>query len=385
VHDSGHLADPLAGRHHPAPYDLAEAGGHGLRLVHDLCDLVRIHTQPEATTIRLHMRIPRAGGDTADGATGRGGSRAPSLPPASPVPPARPPTGPLQRPTWPEPAEPDPDDQNVDGTGDGGSDGDGDGEVGAARGDEAPEALPPSASPPASAPPASAFPEADALWADSPGAVVRATVTRQAAYTRDAVRYEVRTQLFHHWRRRVVDLLPLRPGEVVLDVGCGSGLCFPLLQQCIGPGGTIIGIETAPEMLALARQQILERGWRNVVLVESAAEDAVIPRRADHALFCAVHDVLQSPAALRTVLARVRPGGTVAAVGGKWAPPWAVGLNTLVAATHAPFVRNFTGFDRPWAGLAPHLTNFLIREIEMGCGYLAAGQTPADNQVGGLT
>jgi hypothetical protein len=137
-------------------------------------------------------------------------------------------------------------------------------------------------------------------------------------------------------------------------------------------------------MLALARRQIVERGWGNVVLLDAAAEDAVIPLTADHAMFCAVHDVLQSPAALRTVLARVRPGGTVAAVGGKWAPPWAVGLNMAVAATHAPYVRDFTGFHRPWARLAENLTDVRVEEIEMGCGYLAVGRTPGGEPAEGL-
>jgi demethylmenaquinone methyltransferase/2-methoxy-6-polyprenyl-1,4-benzoquinol methylase len=207
------------------------------------------------------------------------------------------------------------------------------------------------------------------------GSAIVAAVQRQAAYTAEAALYESRTRMFHHWRRRLVELLPLRPGEVVLDVGCGTGLCFSLVQEAIGPGGTIIGIEPSPQMLAQARQRIARHGWQNVVLIEAPAERAEIPRVADHALFCAVHDVLQSPAALHNVLGRVRPGGRVAAVGGKWAPPWAIGLNTLVATTHAPFVRDFTGFDRPWARLAQHLTTLQVQEIEMGCGYLAVGRT----------
>ncbi|OJF15879.1 sensor histidine kinase [Couchioplanes caeruleus] len=51
--DGGHLSDPLAGRI-PVPAD-ALNGGRGLLLVHQLCDLVRIHTTPEGTTIRAHL------------------------------------------------------------------------------------------------------------------------------------------------------------------------------------------------------------------------------------------------------------------------------------------------------------------------------------------
>jgi hypothetical protein len=91
-----------------------------------------------------------------------------------------------------------------------------------------------------------------------------------------------------------------------------------------------------------------------------------------------VNDVVQSPAALGNIFAHARPGAMVAAVGGKWAPAWAVGLNTLAANIHAPFIRNFTGFHRPWAHLVDHLVDVRIHEIEMGCGYLAAGTTRDD-------
>jgi SAM-dependent methyltransferase len=205
---------------------------------------------------------------------------------------------------------------------------------------------------------------------------VVAAVRRQAAYSTDAELYESRSELFHRWRRRVVELLPLRPGDVVLDVGCGTGRCFQLLLERIGAGGTILGLDASAEMLALARRHIAANGWRNVVLIDAAAEDAIIPQVADHAVFCAVHDILQSPQALSNVLARLRVGGWVASVGGKWAPPWAIGLNTMVAAMHAPFVRNFAGFDRPWALLTKHLTDLHIEQIEMSCGYLTVGRNP---------
>jgi demethylmenaquinone methyltransferase/2-methoxy-6-polyprenyl-1,4-benzoquinol methylase len=204
---------------------------------------------------------------------------------------------------------------------------------------------------------------------------VTAAVRRQPAYTRGADLYQTRTQLLHHWRQRVVELLAPRPGDVVIDVGCGTGLCFDLLQERVGPDGAIVGIDASAEMLDVARRRVADRGWRNVELVEAAAEDARLPATADAVLFCAVHDVLQSPAALRNVFAHTRPGGRVAAVGGKWAAPWAVGLNALVTVVHAPFVRSMTGFDRPWRHLARHVPDLRVEEIELGCGYLASGAT----------
>ena len=54
VQDSGHITDPLAGRRRPG----AGAGnGHGLWLVHQVCDLVELRSGPGKTVIRLHMRL----------------------------------------------------------------------------------------------------------------------------------------------------------------------------------------------------------------------------------------------------------------------------------------------------------------------------------------
>ena len=63
-----------------------------------------------------------------------------------------------------------------------------------------------------------------------------------------------------------------------------------------GPRGGVVGIEESPQMAAVACQRIALEGWRNVSVVQSPAEDARITPAADAALFCAVHDILQSPA-----------------------------------------------------------------------------------------
>jgi SAM-dependent methyltransferase len=194
------------------------------------------------------------------------------------------------------------------------------------------------------------------------------------AYGRDATAYDARTGPFERYRRQVVDLLPLQRGDVVLDLGCGTGLCFAHVQERIGPGGTIVGVDASADMLAVAAERVAAAGWANVVLVESPVEDADLPDGADHALFCAVHDILQSGAALDHVLAHVREDGAVAAGGGKWAPPWAMAVNAGVVALHAPFVRDFAGFDRPWSHLAERVPGLEVQEVAMGGGYLAAGR-----------
>ena len=57
VDDTGHLVDPFAGRLPPHPL---QPSGRGLLLVHQVCDLVRMHTGPAGTSIRVHMSADRS-------------------------------------------------------------------------------------------------------------------------------------------------------------------------------------------------------------------------------------------------------------------------------------------------------------------------------------
>ena len=203
------------------------------------------------------------------------------------------------------------------------------------------------------------------------------SASRQPAYCERARSYERDTAAFQPYRRAVVEALPLRSGQVVLDVGCGTGLCSGLLRDKVGPEGGVVGIEESPEMAAVAREHIACEGWDNVTVVQAPAEDAEIGLTADAALFCAVHDILQSPDALQNVLARLRPGAWVAAGGGKWAAPMMVALNSMTGMLHAPYVRDFSGFDRPWRHLERLVQDVQVQEMAFGSGYVMTGRTPA--------
>jgi precorrin-6B methylase 2 len=161
------------------------------------------------------------------------------------------------------------------------------------------------------------------------------------AYT---IRFQLRTQ---ESRRRNIARLELTNGEVVIDVGCGTGLSFPILQERIGPAGKIVGIEQSREMLKHAELQADRFGWSNVVLIQAPAEEAVIPVEADAALFYATHDIMRTPRALENVVAHLKRGARVLAVGMKWAPWWAVATNLRTWNMARQFCTTLEGLQRP--------------------------------------
>lgn len=72
---------------------------------------------------------------------------------------------------------------------------------------------------------------------------------------------------------RVVGIrrLGLRAGDTVLDVGCGTGLNFPMLVARVGPTGLVIGADLSSDMIRMARRRVDAAGWGNVLLLRADA------------------------------------------------------------------------------------------------------------------
>ncbi|HSM29651.1 MAG TPA: class I SAM-dependent methyltransferase, partial [Woeseiaceae bacterium] len=70
-------------------------------------------------------------------------------------------------------------------------------------------------------------------------------------------------------------------GDTVVEIGCGTGMNFPLLQAQIGSSGKIIGVDISKEMLKRAEKRVRDADWDNVELVHASATDYQFPHRVE--------------------------------------------------------------------------------------------------------
>jgi len=178
-------------------------------------------------------------------------------------------------------------------------------------------------------------------------------------------------------RRTAVERLALRPGDRVLDLGCGTGLSLPLLRAAVGESGRVYGVDASPDMLARARERVSRGGWRNVRLIESDAESFELPERVQGVLCFFTHDILLSENTLPRTMGYVSHGAAVVAAGVKLVHGWRGWLiNPITVAYSLPAVtsRDVDRSFRPFAVLERLLVDFQIEERWLGSLYLVSGR-----------
>ena len=138
--------------------------------------------------------------------------------------------------------------------------------------------------------------------------------TLAATYDELALEYErAVVPIFRPMAKRLIQLVDLRPGWRVLDVGTGTGLVATLAAPFVGKSGKIIGIDSADKMLDIARKKAdqfgvtqceFRHGDLEKLEFEKAQFDAALTQFA-------LHHVDPAPS-LRELQRVLVPGGTLA-------------------------------------------------------------------------
>lgn len=203
-------------------------------------------------------------------------------------------------------------------------------------------------------------------------------------YRRRARRFDLSERLysligfrFEAYRRAAVAGLELRNGDTVVDIACGTGLNFPLLERAVGPGGRIIGVDATDAMLDQARRRVEREGWRNVELVACDAAQFEFPSPLGGVLSTFALTLVPEYAAV------IERGSRALAPRRRWVvadlklPAWPGAR--LFARALEPLFRPFAvtldlAERHPWESMARHMKKVTMSERYFGFAYIATGE-----------
>lgn len=202
-------------------------------------------------------------------------------------------------------------------------------------------------------------------------------------YRRRAAHYDLSANLYYlfgfreqAYRKRAIAALRLKPGDTVVELGCGTGLNFSLLQQSVGPGGKIIGIDLATPMLTQAKARVERHGWTNVELIQADAAVYKFPQDIGGVLSTfAITLVPEYDAILKCAADALSPGKRCVVLDLKFPkriPMWFVRFGVMVTR---PFGVSLDLAERhPWESIERYLVNTTFEELYFGLAYISAGE-----------
>lgn len=123
--------------------------------------------------------------------------------------------------------------------------------------------------------------------------------------------------MHHYWRRFAINQTGLNPGGTALDLCCGTGMITAELAERVGLKGSVTGMDLSGEMLAVARQRLMKRGFlERVKLLQG--DVAELPFANEHfecvTIGYGLRNVHDPERVLKEIYRVLKPGGGFVAI-----------------------------------------------------------------------
>ncbi|MEO8514605.1 MAG: methyltransferase domain-containing protein [Ignavibacteria bacterium] len=177
-------------------------------------------------------------------------------------------------------------------------------------------------------------------------------------------------------RKKAVEHLFLKPGDRVVDAGCGSGGSFKYLLEKVGSTGEVVGVDISPATVINTNKRIVKNNWRNVIVIEANAQTVELNGKFDGLLMFAAPDVYASQNAFSNILPCLKENARVAFFGAKISKRrfgWILNGLLRVAFSKLSFPTGPQLEEKPWMIIEKHLTKLEVNEYFFGWMFLANG------------
>jgi ubiquinone/menaquinone biosynthesis C-methylase UbiE len=208
-------------------------------------------------------------------------------------------------------------------------------------------------------------------------------VELQDLYRRRAGAYDFSANLYYligfretRYRKTAISGLNLKPGDTVVEIGCGTGLNFTYLLRTIGRTGRLIGVDLTDSMLEKAADRVKKQGWKNVNLIRSDAAAYVFPQNINGVLSTfAITLVPEYQAVIEKSSQALADGGRLVVLDFKLPENWPRWLVRIFVMLTKPFGVSLDLADRrPWETMEKCFSRVTVSEIYGGLVYIAVGE-----------
>ncbi len=201
-------------------------------------------------------------------------------------------------------------------------------------------------------------------------------------YRKRAKHYDFSANLYYligfretKYRKMAISQLVLKPGDTLVEIGCGTGLNFRYELHDLGQTGRLIGVDLTDAMLQQAETRVKTNHWGNVTLVQSDAAQYSFPDNVNGVFSSfALTLVSEYESIIERAWHALPAGGRLVILDLKRPEAWPLWVAKVGIAITKPFGVSLDISDRkPWEVMKRYFRNVTVTDLYGGFVYIATG------------